>query len=146
MYTTEREKIQENLASWGEQCMLSGEDKYVALTYKGDLILKNYLELSEYDVVFGKIVLLWEDSSLIYKYKEYEPFKKTKKGIGTVKFKNTNGENEKYKILFLPQKNKYVIKNPNSKLFFNKIDDAKKFVLKYQHCNKFDRDRIYGII
>lgn len=146
MYTEVKGKIKENLASWGKQCLLSGEDKYVALTYKGDLILKNYLELSEYDVVFGKITLLWKDSSLIYKYKEFEPFKKTKKGIGTVKFKNSNGENEKYKILFLPQKNKYVIKNPNSTMFFNKIEDAKKFIMKYQHYNKVDREKIYGIV
>lgn len=138
-------EIENNLASWGKECILSGEDRYVTLTYKGDLILKNYLELSEYDTVFGKIVLCWKDSSLIYKYKEFEPFKKVKKDIGTVKFKNKNGENEKYRILFLPQKNKYVITNPNSKVLFNAVQDAKDFILKYRHYDKFDRDYIYGV-
>lgn len=145
VYEGVKKDIKENLSQWGKECVSLGKDKYVVLTYKKDLILKNYLDISEHDIIFGKIVLLWKDSSLIYKYIEFEPYKKIKKNLGLVKFKNKNGENEKYRILFLPERKNYVIENPNSKKMFKNIKDAKDFILKYKHYEKFDRDYIYGI-
>lgn len=145
MFEKEIKKINKSLASWGQECLESGEDKYVALTYKGDLILKNYLDVSEFDVVFGKITLTWKDSSLNFKYIEFEPFQKTKKSEGFVKFKNKNGENEKYKILFLPRKNKFVIQRPDANKFFNTLNEAKAFINKYKFFDKFDRDFMYGL-
>lgn len=145
MFEKEIKRINKSLASWGQECLESGEDKYVALTYKGDLILKNYLDISEFDVVFGKITLTWKDSSLNFKYIEFEPFQKTKKSEGFVKFKNKNGENEKYKILFLPRKNKFVIQRPDANKFFNTLNEAKAFINKYKFFDKFDREFMYGL-
>lgn len=145
MFEKEKKTINKSLASWGQECLESGEDKYVALTYKGDLILKNYLDVSEFDVVFGKITLTWKDSSLNFKYTEFEPFQKTKKSEGFVKFKNKNGENEKYKILFLPRKNQFVIQKPDANKFFNTLNEAKAFINKYKFFDKFDREFMYGL-
>lgn len=145
MFEKEIKRINKSLASWGQECLESGEDKYVALTYKGDLILKNYLDVSEFDVVFGKITLTWKDSSLNFKYIEFEPFQKTKKSEGFVKFKNKNGENEKYKILFLPRKNQFVIQRPDANKFFNTLNEAKAFINKYKFFDKFDREFMYGL-
>lgn len=141
MYTKEKGFIALNIKAWGDSCVEEGVDKYVVLTYKGDVILKSFLELSKHDVIFGKIVLTWKDSSIGFKFLEFEPYKIHKR----IKFRDSEGKNQKYFLLYLPDKNKYCIQVPSNPIQFNTAKETEKTVIKYEMLDKFDRDWKYGI-
>lgn len=141
MYTKEKEFINSALDEWGASCIQDGVDKYVVLTYKKDIILKSFLELSKHDVIFGKIVLIWKNSSIDYRFEPNEPYKIFKR----IKFKDTAGVNQKYFLLYLPCLNKYCIHTSNNPLLFSTAKEAEKTIIKYETMDKFDRDYRYGI-
>ena len=65
-----REQYRPLLDSYVCQCLSDGFDRYVVLSYKDDIMLKD--APSQYDVVLAKIVLTYRDKQLKEKVVEYE--------------------------------------------------------------------------
>lgn len=136
-----KEEILKIIDELGQKCLESGTDMFVVLTYKQDIMLKTSLQLSKHDIIFGKIVLTYKNAMLGFKYIEFNPYKIHKR----IKFKDNRGENQKYFILYLPQKNKYCIQVSTNPVLFDTARDAEKFLTRYEGYDKFDRDWKYGI-
>ena len=65
-----REQYWPLLDSYVSQCLYDGLDRYIVLSYKDDIMLKD--APSQYDVVLAKIVLTYRDKQLKAKVVEHE--------------------------------------------------------------------------
>lgn len=132
----------EKILSFAQNCIEEGKDKYIVLTYKGDTIAKEFNKLSKHDTIFAKIVLMYKDGLLNYKILEFDnPYKIYKR----IKFKDLEGKNQKYLILFLPEIKKYTIQTPQNPILFDDSKEAEKLIYKFEELNKCDREWCYGI-
>lgn len=135
-----REQYRPLLDSYVCQCLSDGFDRYVVLSYKDDIMLKD--APSQYDVVLAKIVLTYRDKQLKEKVVEYEdPYQI----VLRVKYKDNEGIKNKYTFLYLPLTKEYTLNFPNNKVRFNSFEKLNEKFKKFEFVPKYDRDYYLGV-
>lgn len=135
-----RERYRPLLDSYVCQCLSDGFDRYVVLSYKDDIMLKD--APSQYDVVLAKIVLTYRDKQLKEKVVEYEdPYQI----VLRVKYKDNEGIKNKYTFLYLPLTKEYTLNFPNNKVRFNSFEKLNEKFKKFEFVPKYDRDYYLGV-
>lgn len=128
------------LDSYISQCLSDGFDRYIVLSYKDDIMLKD--APSQYDVVLAKIVLTYRDKQLKAKVVEYEdPYQIVRR----IKYKDNEGVKNKYMFLYLPLTEEYTLNFPENKARFSSLEKLDAKFKKFEFVPKYDRDYYLGV-